>query len=94
MNLTQDPTYGGCSNSSTVTTVTPPYCTVENVVHISSLVLEKLTSFDKEFIWRDNLNFKVEAECWEKVSPWLRSWLWLPPLLLLVALKAGEDGVW
>lgn len=43
-------------------TGTPPYCTVENVTHISSSALEKLIEFDKEFVWGDNLIFNTKAE--------------------------------
>ena len=43
-------------------TGTPPYCTVENVTHISSLALKKLIEFDKEFVWGDNLIFNTKAE--------------------------------
>lgn len=40
-------------------TATPPYCTVENVTHISGLALQKLIEFDKEFVWGDNLMFNT-----------------------------------
>lgn len=40
-------------------TGTPPYCTIENVKHISSVALEKLIEFDKEFVWGDNLIFNT-----------------------------------
>lgn len=40
---------------------TPPYCTVENVVHISGPVLERLLEFDDEFVWGDNLIFNASA---------------------------------
>jgi len=43
-------------------TGTPPYCTVENVTHISSLALKKLTEFDTEFVWGDNLIFNTKVE--------------------------------
>lgn len=43
-------------------TGTPPYCTVENVTHISSLALQKLIKFDKEFVWGDNLIFNTKVE--------------------------------
>lgn len=38
---------------------TPPYCTVENVTHISGLALSALFEFDKEFVWGDNLTFNT-----------------------------------
>uniref|UniRef100_A0A286P9U6 Myopalladin-like, partial sequene n=1 Tax=Oryzias latipes TaxID=8090 RepID=A0A286P9U6_ORYLA len=40
---------------------TPPYCTVENVVHISGPALERLMEFDDEFVWGDNLIFHAGA---------------------------------
>ena len=43
-------------------TGTPPYCTVENVTHISSLALKTLIEFDKEFVWGDNLIFNTKVE--------------------------------
>lgn len=43
-------------------TGTPPYCTVENVTHISSLALDKLIEFDEEFVWGDNLIFSTKAD--------------------------------
>lgn len=43
-------------------TGTFPYCTLENVTHISSLALQKLIEFDKEFVWRDNLIFNTKVE--------------------------------
>ena len=43
-------------------TCTPPYCTVENVTHISSLALQKLFEFDKDFVWGDNLIFNTNIE--------------------------------
>lgn len=43
-------------------TGTPPYCTVENIRHISSLALRQLIDFDKEFIWGDNLIFNTKVE--------------------------------
>lgn len=43
-------------------TCTPPYCTVENVTHISSLALQKLIEVDKDFVWGDNLIFNIKGE--------------------------------
>lgn len=41
---------------------TPPYCTVENVMHISGPALQKVIDFDDEFVWGDNLIFNTKAE--------------------------------
>lgn len=43
-------------------TCTPPYCTVDNVTHISGLALQKLFEFDKDFVWGDNLIFNTNIE--------------------------------
>lgn len=43
-------------------TGTPPYCTMENVRHISSLALEKLIEIDEEFVWGHNLIFNAEVD--------------------------------
>lgn len=43
-------------------TGTPSFCTVENVTHISSLALQKLIEFDKEFVWGDNLIFNTNVD--------------------------------
>lgn len=43
-------------------TGTPPFCSVENVTHISGLALEKLIAFDREFVWGDNLIFTTELD--------------------------------
>lgn len=43
-------------------TCTPPYCTVENVTHISGVALQKLVEFDKEFVWGDNLIFNTKVD--------------------------------
>lgn len=40
-------------------TGTPPYCTVDNVTHISSKALSLLSKFDSEFIWGHNLIFNT-----------------------------------
>lgn len=40
----------------------PPYCTVENVTHVSSCALRKLLEFDDEFIWGDNLIFNTKSD--------------------------------
>ena len=42
-------------------TGTPPYCTVESVMHISGVALQQLIEFDEEFIWGDNLIFNTKA---------------------------------
>lgn len=39
---------------------TPPYCSVENVTHISGLALQKLIDFDREFGWGDHLVFNTK----------------------------------
>ena len=41
---------------------TPPYCTVENVTHISSVALQKLLELDEDFVWGDNLIFNAKNE--------------------------------
>ena len=43
-------------------TGTPPYCTVENVRHISNTALRTLSEFDQEFVWGDNLIFSTSVE--------------------------------
>lgn len=58
--LTHTQTDGGSRNFPF--TCTPPYCTVDNVTHISSLALQKLIEFDKEFVWGDNLIFNTKVE--------------------------------
>ena len=39
----------------------PPYCTVENVTHISGLALRKLLELDKDFVWGYNLTFTTKV---------------------------------
>lgn len=43
-------------------TGTPPYCTVADVRHISSVALAPLLAFDDEFVWGDNLTFNTKAQ--------------------------------
>lgn len=43
-------------------TCTPPYCTVENVRHISNAALKLLLEVDEEFVWGDNLIFNTTPE--------------------------------
>lgn len=43
-------------------TCTPPYCTVENVTHISNAALVILLEYDGEFVWGDNLIFNTKIE--------------------------------
>ena len=43
-------------------TGTPPYCTVENVTHISRSALQALTEIDNEFVWGDNLIFNTKVD--------------------------------
>lgn len=40
---------------------TPPYCTVEDVTHVSSGALGMLLEFDREFVWGDNLIFNTQV---------------------------------
>lgn len=42
-------------------TGTPPYCTVADVRHISSVALTILLAFDDEFVWGDNVTFNTKA---------------------------------
>lgn len=60
--LTRTQTNGDGAHGFCSFTGTPPYCTVENVTHISGSALEKLIEFDKEFVWGDNLIFNTKAE--------------------------------
>lgn len=46
----------------------PPYCTVPDVRHISSVALELLFEFDRDFVWGDNLIFSTEAEISSSLS--------------------------
>ncbi len=59
--LTRSTTADGESHSLPFT-ATPPYCTVENVRHISGRALQLLIGFDKEFVWGDNLIFDTKVE--------------------------------
>lgn len=49
------------TRSSFPITVTPPYCAVEDVTHISRAALTRLLTFDPEFLWGDNLIFNTKS---------------------------------
>ena len=57
--LKRTQTKEGETHSGSVT-ATDTYCTVEDVTHISGLALQKLSEFDKEFLWGDNLMFNTK----------------------------------
>lgn len=42
-------------------TGTPPYCTIADVRHISSVALAALHVFDEDFVWGDNLTFNTRG---------------------------------
>lgn len=41
---------------------TSPYCTMENITHISGRALTQLLKFDPDFVWGDNLIFSTAVK--------------------------------
>lgn len=50
-------------------TATQPYCTVENVRHISSRALKLLRGFDCDFVWGHNLTFNTRVHSAGSAEP-------------------------